>query len=135
LLRQPLLRLHPSGPRAPVISNGAKRSEKSLFAFHCKLGADATDEEGFLACARNDGFAPGAVSGNDGLGVGESAAMEKAFHVYILAGKSGVLYTGVTGHLAKRIWQHKEKLVDGFAECWERSTGHWVLTLMFRKTR
>jgi len=76
---------------------------------------DTTDEEGFLACARNDGFEPGADSGNDGLGVGESAAMEKAFHVYILAGKSGVLYTGVTGHLAKRIWQHKEKLVDGFA--------------------
>jgi len=41
--------------------------------------------------------------------------MEKAFHVYILAGKSGVLYTGVTGYLAKRIWQHKEKLVHGFA--------------------
>jgi putative endonuclease len=41
--------------------------------------------------------------------------MERAFHVYILAGKSGVLYTGVTGHLAKRIFQHKEKLVPGFA--------------------
>jgi putative endonuclease len=46
--------------------------------------------------------------------VGESHAMERAFHVYVLAGKSGVLYTGVTGHLAKRIWQHKEKLVSGF---------------------
>ena len=41
--------------------------------------------------------------------------MEKMFHVYILAGKSGVLYTGVSSHLAKRIWQHKEKLVGGFA--------------------
>jgi len=26
-----------------------------------------------------------------------------------------VLYVGVTGHLAKRIWQHKEKLGSGFA--------------------
>jgi putative endonuclease len=41
--------------------------------------------------------------------------MERAFHVYALAGKSGVLYVGVTGHLAKRIWQHKEKLGSGFA--------------------
>jgi putative endonuclease len=41
--------------------------------------------------------------------------MERAFHVYALAGKSGVLYVGVSGHLEKRIWQHKERLVDGFA--------------------
>ena len=49
------------------------------------------------------------------LGVGESPAVERAFHVYVLAGKSGVLYVGVTGHLAKRIWQHKEKLGSAFA--------------------
>ena len=42
--------------------------------------------------------------------------MERAFHVYILAGKSGVLYVGVTGHLSKRVWQHKQKLVCGFAQ-------------------
>jgi putative endonuclease len=41
-------------------------------------------------------------------------AMERAFHVYMFAGKSGVLYVGVTGHLAKRVWQHKAKLVGGF---------------------
>jgi len=35
--------------------------------------------------------------------------------VYILASKyQGVLYTGVTGNLPQRIWQHKQKLVDGF---------------------
>jgi putative endonuclease len=28
-------------------------------------------------------------------------AMERAFHVYMFAGKSGVLYVGVTGHLAR----------------------------------
>jgi putative endonuclease len=42
--------------------------------------------------------------------------MERAFHVYMLAGKSGVLYVGVTGQLSKRIWQHKTKLVDGFTQ-------------------
>jgi putative endonuclease len=43
--------------------------------------------------------------------------MEKAFAVYILAsGRNGTLYTGVTSDLVKRTWQHREKLVDGFAE-------------------
>ena len=35
--------------------------------------------------------------------------------VYILASKrNGTLYTGVTSDLIKRVWQHKEKIVDGF---------------------
>ena len=42
--------------------------------------------------------------------------MGRAFHVYILSGKSGVLYVGVSSHLTKRIWQHKQRLVAGFAK-------------------
>ena len=35
--------------------------------------------------------------------------------VYILASKrNGTLYIGVTSNLVQRIWQHKEKLVEGF---------------------
>ncbi len=35
--------------------------------------------------------------------------------VYILASKrNGTLYTGVTGNLIKRIWEHKNDLVEGF---------------------
>jgi len=42
---------------------------------------------------------------------------EKQPAVYILAsGRNGTLYTGVTSNLVKRIWQHKEKFVEGFAE-------------------
>ena len=40
--------------------------------------------------------------------------MERAFHVYFMASKSGVIYLGVTGELAKRVFQHKEQLVPGF---------------------
>ena len=42
--------------------------------------------------------------------------MEKKYYsVYILAGKkNGTLYVGVTSNLAKRIWEHKTKVVDGF---------------------
>jgi putative endonuclease len=37
--------------------------------------------------------------------------------VYILAsGKNGTLYTGVTSSLVKRVWEHKQDLVDGFTK-------------------
>jgi putative endonuclease len=38
----------------------------------------------------------------------------KQFHVYILASKkNGFLYIGMTSNLLKRIWEHREALVDG----------------------
>ncbi len=43
--------------------------------------------------------------------------MNKAFCVYMLAsGRNGTLYVGVTSDLAKRVWEHKEGLVDGFTK-------------------
>jgi putative endonuclease len=37
--------------------------------------------------------------------------------IYILTNKYNiVLYTGVTSDLKKRVWEHKEKLVDGFTK-------------------
>ena len=39
---------------------------------------------------------------------------EKQFHVYVLASRARVLYVGVTSDLAKRVWQHKCKLIPGF---------------------
>ncbi len=42
--------------------------------------------------------------------------MERAFHVYFMAGKSGVLYLGVTGNLGRRVFEHREKLVPGFTQ-------------------
>ena len=36
--------------------------------------------------------------------------------VYILTNKPrGVLYTGVTSNLIRRLWQHKHKQIDGFS--------------------
>ena len=41
--------------------------------------------------------------------------MERHPCVYILASRrNGTLYTGVTSNLVKRIWQHRNDLVDGF---------------------
>ena len=40
----------------------------------------------------------------------------KRFYVYIMTNRSRshVLYTGITGNLHKRVFQHKNKLVPGF---------------------
>jgi len=40
----------------------------------------------------------------------------KRFHVYIMTNGPlpAVLYTGITGDLRQRVWQHKHKLVEGF---------------------
>jgi putative endonuclease len=42
--------------------------------------------------------------------------MARTFHVYIMASASGVLYLGVTSTLAKRVGQHKEKVIPGFTQ-------------------
>ena len=40
----------------------------------------------------------------------------RTYYVYILASASGVLYTGVTNGLQKRVNQHRQKLVQGFTQ-------------------
>ena len=43
--------------------------------------------------------------------------MEKQPCVYLLTNKrNGTLYTGVTSNLPRRIWEHKNKFVDGFTQ-------------------
>lgn len=40
----------------------------------------------------------------------------RTYYVYILASTSGVLYTGVTNDLQKRVIEHRQKLVPGFTK-------------------
>jgi len=43
--------------------------------------------------------------------------MKKVSYVYIMAsGMYGTLYTGVTSNLIRRVWEHREEMVDGFTK-------------------
>ncbi len=43
--------------------------------------------------------------------------MDKAFYVYMLASaRYGTVYLGVTSNLVKRVWEHREGMVEGFTK-------------------
>ena len=43
--------------------------------------------------------------------------MERQPCVYVLASKrNGTLYTGVSSNLLKRVWEHKNNVVEGFTQ-------------------
>ena len=52
--------------------------------------------------------------------------MERIPSVYILASQpNGTLYIGITSHLVKRIWEHKNDLGDGFTKKYHIHTLVW----------
>ncbi|HZO32220.1 MAG TPA: GIY-YIG nuclease family protein [Chloroflexota bacterium] len=40
---------------------------------------------------------------------------ERQYYVYMLASKTRRLYVGVTNDLVRRVWQHRTKAIEGFA--------------------
>ena len=43
--------------------------------------------------------------------------MERSYYVYIITNKNNrVLYTGVTNDLIRRVYEHRQKLVEGFTQ-------------------
>ena len=47
----------------------------------------------------------------------ECRCMPRQFYVYILASRrNGTLYIGVTNNLARRVWEHRQGLDEGFTK-------------------
>ena len=43
--------------------------------------------------------------------------MEEQAYIYIMSSRyNKVLYVGITSYLIKRVWEHKNKVVDGFTK-------------------
>jgi putative endonuclease len=52
--------------------------------------------------------------------------MERQPCVYLLASKrNGTLYAGVTSNLGKRVWEHKNNVVEGFTKKYKVHTLVW----------
>ncbi len=53
----------------------------------------------------------------------------RRFFVYILASRrNGTLYIGVTNNLVRRVWEHRNNVVDGFTR------QHAIRTLVYYET-
>ena len=42
--------------------------------------------------------------------------MERHYYIYFMSNRSKTIYTGVTGHLRTRVWQHKTGQFEGFTK-------------------
>jgi putative endonuclease len=52
-----------------------------------------------------------------GLSRPSTSRLERGSWVYIMTNRpSGILYTGVTSDLARRMWEHREGMVEGFTK-------------------
>ena len=64
----------------------------------------------FLLCHFRDPYCHSRESGNPAIEI-----MNKTYYVYILASKrNGTLYIGLTNNLEKRVYEHKNNIIEGF---------------------
>jgi predicted GIY-YIG superfamily endonuclease len=55
--------------------------------------------------------------------------MQRGGWVYIMTNRrDGTLYLGVTSHLSRRVWEHREGLIDGFTRTYGLSASSGTST-------
>ena len=60
---------------------------------------------------------PSGLTGGPSIHQSFGMSTERSYYVYILAsGIGGTLYVGMTNDLVRRIWEHKEKAIEGFTK-------------------
>lgn len=65
-----------------------------------------------------------------GAGRERDAVGEKQYYVYILTkARNSTFYVGITNDLIRRVWEHREKLADGFTK--KHGIGHLVYYEVF----
>jgi putative endonuclease len=99
LRRMSRIRLTPKASRTAYLSR-FEQPEKSAIKGVVK-GVIAKRRSGVVAISVKQG----------------NKAMVKEYYVYIMTNKTNsVLYTGVTNDLVRRVYEHRNKLVDGFTK-------------------
>jgi len=58
---------------------------------------------------------------------------QHSYWVYLMASKSGVLYCGMANNLERRVWEHKQKLIEGFTKKYNANRLVWFEA--FREVR
>ena len=46
----------------------------------------------------------------------QNIMLTNQYYVYIMSSRSRVIYIGVTNNLQRRVWQHQQKLIEGFTQ-------------------
>ncbi len=85
-----------------VISTSGFREEKSLHSENARflVGKNRLLEMTERRIADSDGI----------------AAMTQNYYIYIMTNRSRTFYVGITNNLEQRVYEHKQKLIDGFTK-------------------
>ena len=70
-------------------------------------------------CERSPAFCKQSAGRSEAIS--KKGNMDKQYYVYIMTNRKRTLYTGVTNDLVRRVYEQRQKLVDGFTKKYDLS--------------